>query len=79
MQPRKSVTRSQMRGEKSQAETGNQPKMAIAAEVVELQQVVPQQMELIHKQAEDTIRREEEFTCRHNQMLKAIIQSIPGY
>ena len=58
--------RGRPRAIEAQAEDENQPQLAIAAEIVELRQVVQQQAELIQKQAEEARNREEELTCCQN-------------
>ena len=49
----------------------------MAAEIAELRQVVRQQAEMIQKQADEARNREEELTCRQNQLFDVLMQRFP--
>ena len=49
----------------------------MAAEIVELRQVVQQQAEMLQKQAEDARNRKDELTRRQNQLFDTLMQRFP--
>ena len=60
-----------------QTENDNQPQLVTATEIAELRQVVQQQAELMLKHVEEARRREEELTCRQNDLFEAYMQRFP--
>ena len=58
--------RGQARVVEAQTKNEDQPQLAIAAEIVELRQVVQQQAKLMQEQAEVARKREEELTHCQN-------------
>ena len=76
MLPQGRASRNQPQEEGSHVEHGNQLDVVIANEIANLHKIVQQQIELLHKQAEEARRREKEIIRRQNEMFKTLMQQI---